>query len=220
MLGAFLRVVFGWLRRRARRVGVRDGKPGSVTLVQRFGSAINLNLHFHSLVFDGVYTQADGTAGFRALPPPTQRDIEKLCTTIARRVGRLLVRRGLADDSPDPLAAEDPLLAGVCSASIQGLVATGDRAGAAVGRVGDEVDADESRTRRGLLCAEVAGFSLQAAVAVPARDRRRLERLVRYVARPPIAADRLSELPDGRLAYELKKRWSDGTTHVLFARPS
>ena len=31
------------------------------------------------------------------------------------------------------------------------------------------------------------GMSLHAAVAVPARDRRRLERLCRYVARPPIA---------------------------------
>jgi len=56
-------------------------------------------------------------------------------------------------------------------------------------------------------------------VVVPARDRRRLEYLVRYVARPPIAAERLSELPDGRLAYELKKSWSDGTSHVIF-RPT
>lgn len=31
---------------------------GSVTLVQRFGSALNLNLHFHTLFIDGVYQQA------------------------------------------------------------------------------------------------------------------------------------------------------------------
>ena len=32
-------------------------------------------------------------------------------------------------------------------------------------------------------------MSLHAAVAVPAGDRRRLERLCRYVARPPLAND-------------------------------
>lgn len=120
VLGVFLRAVFGWLRRRAKGVGVANGQPGAVTQIQRFGSAINLNLHLHSLVLDGVYTEADGRARYRPLPPPTQRDIDKLCAIIARRVRRLLVRRGLADESAaDPLAEQEPLLAGVCSASIQ-----------------------------------------------------------------------------------------------------
>jgi hypothetical protein len=35
------------------------------------------------------------------------------------------------------------------------------------------------------------GMSLHAAVAVPARDRQRLERLCRYLARPPLANGRL-----------------------------
>ena len=29
--------------------------PGSVTFIQRFGSAINLNIHFHVIVIEGVY---------------------------------------------------------------------------------------------------------------------------------------------------------------------
>ena len=29
--------------------------PGSVTFIQRFGSAINLNIHFHVIVLEGVY---------------------------------------------------------------------------------------------------------------------------------------------------------------------
>ncbi len=60
------------------------------------------------------------------------------------------------------------------------------------------------------------GFTLHADVAVPARDRRRLERLCRYVARPPVATDRLERLPDGRLLYHLRHRWRDGTTQILF----
>ena len=35
------------------------GATGAVTLVQRFGSALNLNVHFHMLFLDGVF-MADG----------------------------------------------------------------------------------------------------------------------------------------------------------------
>jgi len=48
------------------------------------------------------------------------------------------------------------------------------------------------------------------------RARERLERLCRYVARPPVATERLSFLPDGRVLYALRHRWRDGTTHVAF----
>ena len=46
MLGVFIRVVFGWQRRAAAREGVRDGQGGAVTVIQRFGSALNANVHF------------------------------------------------------------------------------------------------------------------------------------------------------------------------------
>ncbi len=50
---------------------------------------------------------------------------------------------------------------------------------------------------------------------MPGHDRERLERLCRYTARPAIASDRLHELPDGRIAYDLRHPWSDGTTRVV-----
>jgi hypothetical protein len=37
-----------------------------------------------------------------------------------------------------------------------------------------------------------------------------------YCLRSPLSNERLSLLPDGRLRYELKRRWSDGTTHVIY----
>jgi len=58
-------------------------------------------------------------------------------------------------------------------------------------------------------------MELPANVAVPARDRRRLERLIRYMARPPLAEERLSVLPDGRIAYVFKRPWRDGTSRVI-----
>ena len=57
---------------------------------------------------------------------------------------------------------------------------------------------------------------MHANVCIPAHDRMRLERLCRYACRPPVAADRLSVMPDGRLLYRLKRRWRDGTTHVIY----
>jgi len=62
---------------------------------------------------------------------------------------------------------------------------------------------------------DVDGFSLYAAVRVAAGDRRRLEHLCQYAGRPAIAESRLSLLADGRVAYSLKKRWKDGTIHVV-----
>jgi hypothetical protein len=43
-----------------------------------------------------------------------------------------------------------------------------------------------------------------------------IERLLRYAARPAVALERLSRLPDGRLVYRLKRMWSDGSTDVVY----
>src|SRR5436309_4984570 len=65
-------------------------------------------------------------------------------------------------------------------------------------------------------CANVNGFSLHANVALNGADRQRLERLVRYCARPPVAVERLEALPDGCVLYRLKRPWRNGATHVVF----
>jgi hypothetical protein len=139
---------------------------------------------------------------------------------IARRITRLLEPRelhpGADPGDADPLPREQPLLASLSAASVSGRVATGRRAGRRVLRVGDRIDPEALPALQGERCASVDGVSLHANVAMPARDRRRLERLCRYVARPPVAADRLSRLEDGRLLYRLKHRWRDGTSHVVF----
>ena len=43
-----------------------------------------------------------------------------------------------------------------------------------------------------------------------------LERLCRYVARSPLALERLSVTDEGKLRYALKHPYSNGTTHFLF----
>jgi hypothetical protein len=102
------------------------------------------------------------------------------------------------------------------AASISGRIAAGPRAGKRVTRVGDAVDADDAALSSSRCCAAFAGCSVHAGVCVPARDRIRLERLVRYAGRPPLATARLSLLADGRLLYQRKRRCRDGTTHVIY----
>ena len=59
-------------------------------------------------------------------------------------------------------------------------------------------------------------FDLHGRVAFSAYQRQRLEQLVQYCARPPLANDRLSKLPDGHYLLKLKGPWRDGTTHLKF----
>ena len=63
---------------------------------------------------------------------------------------------------------------------------------------------------------EVSGFSLHAGVATKATERTKLERLCRYITRPPVSTKRLSMTRNGRVRYELKTPWRNGTTHVIF----
>ena len=220
VLQIFVRRVFASLRRRARlRWPIDDPRCGAVTFVQRFGGALNLNVHFHTLVLDGVYDPGDGMR-FLPLPPPDDDEVACVTRSVARGIARLLERRGLAPHADaeeiDPLGGDEPLLAALYSASIRLRIATGARAGQAVLRFGDRIDVDRLPATRGQRCVSIGGVSLHANVAVPARDRQRLERLCRYAARPPIATERLSRLDDGRLLYELKHCWRDGTTHIGF----
>jgi len=217
MLRIFVRTVFASLRRRARQyLKIPKLECGAVTFIQRFGDALNLNVHFHTLVLDGVYDTADGDMRFLPLPPPGRQELERILRRIARQVERLLERRAM-DPTVELLAEDQPLLAGLAASSIRSRIATGHRAGQEVLRRGDRIDPEEMGEEAARAdCVAGGGFSLHAGVAVPARDRKRLERLCRYVARPPVATERLSRLADTRLLYRLKRRWRDGTTHMVF----
>jgi len=54
VLGVFSRALLSFERRRARQRGV-EGRASAVTAIQRCGSALNTNIHFHTLVAEGVF---------------------------------------------------------------------------------------------------------------------------------------------------------------------
>jgi hypothetical protein len=106
---------------------------GAVTLIQRFGSAANLNIHLHCLVLDGVYLKRDGAAVFHEAAAPTSAELQALLAKIISRIMRLLTRQGILIEEQDRtyLAETDressffPLQAASCTYRI----ALGPRAG-------------------------------------------------------------------------------------------
>jgi hypothetical protein len=186
----------------AQKAGLKKSatQTGAVTLIQRFGSALNLNIHFHMLFLDGVYSSTGHPKWFRQVKAPSSAELTRLTHTIVQRVGRYLERQGLVErDTGNIFLVQD---AGVSDedpsnqlfgSSITYRIAPGTT------RVG-----------------EVSGFSLHAGVATKANERAKLERLCRYITRPAVSTKRLSMTRNGRVRYELKTPWRIGTTHVIF----
>jgi hypothetical protein len=191
-----------------------------VTVIQRFGSGLQLNIHFHTLVLDGVFSETrPGQLTFHPAPPPSDEDVAQVLATVRAPVGRLVARHQLepADDTaPADLFTEaSPILAGLVGAFVQGRVALGPRAGARVRRLGGEPDLGHAALR-GPRQAQLDGFELHANVWVPPTDRARLEQLCRYLLRPPLAQHRLQRRADGCVLIQLKTVWRDGTSHLVF----
>jgi hypothetical protein len=69
-----------------------------VTLIQRFGSALNLNIYFHSLFLDGDYVYRDDRSPrFQRIKAKVKNVLENLVQLISQRVGHWLVRQGLLE---------------------------------------------------------------------------------------------------------------------------
>lgn len=62
VLKTFLQTVATWLRKKAGAHGKKH--LDAVTFIQRFGSALNLPVHFHALIADGVFYRRNGKQSF------------------------------------------------------------------------------------------------------------------------------------------------------------
>ncbi|MDG1480633.1 MAG: transposase, partial [Myxococcota bacterium] len=215
VLGIFLGAVFRFQCRRARQYGIPDPQCGSLTVAQNFGGSLNLNLHFHAILPDGVFRWDDrlDAPRFVSLPAPSTADVQQVVEKIATQVRRLLVRRGLMEESLEVPDEEHPFQ----RASAQGRVLLGERSGQRVQRVGQTWMFGPPPPRKlPRRCAVSEGFNLHAGVRIGRRQWSRLEKLCRYIARPPLAKERLSLREDGQIILKLKRPWFDGTYALLF----
>ena len=181
----------------------------------------------HVLCLDGVYVResVDAPLGFHPLPAPTGAEVADVARRTAARIDKILRQHGrcldpeLADDEPPGLELDDPALAACYAAAARGVGITGDRAGQPTLRLIFPQDAPDRVLPPGQLdepVAEIRGVNVHAKQLVDGRDRERLERLCKYITRPPLAQERLTRRADGLLQLEFKRSWKDGTQALVF----
>ena len=132
-----------------------------------------LNVHFHAVIPDAVFTETTHGPEVHLLPPPADEEVEALLIKIVRRITKLLEQSGLLDAEVEP---DDMTLAMAEAVDARPLFPHEER------------ERYERRKRR---CALIDGFSLHADVHILENDRLGLERLLCYAGRAPIALDRL-----------------------------
>jgi len=195
---------------------------GTVTLIQRFGSALNLNIHFHfnMLWLDGVcqedIEQPRRKPRLHRARAPTSAQLTQLADTIAHRVCRHLARQGWLEGEDESAflsdrAGCDDGLDALRMSSITYRIATGAQAGRKVTTL-QTIPADNGSTKGD--AGKVSGLSLHAGVAAEAHESQKLERLCRYIARRSARSAYRSRRRAQR--YQLKTPWRNGTTHVEF----
>lgn len=75
-----------------------SAQTGSVTLIQRFGSALNLNVHFHILFLDWIYTEdGHGKQRFHRVKALTHDELTTLVHILSHRIARSLEKQGLLE---------------------------------------------------------------------------------------------------------------------------
>ena len=117
-----------------------EARSGAVTLIQRFGSAANLNIHLHCRVLDGVYRcDTEGEPVFVEVAAPTDVALQTVLRKIITRMMKLLTRKGvlvveqgqtsMADDDGDGVGDEARVLRPLHAAVSTYRIAFGPRAG-------------------------------------------------------------------------------------------
>lgn len=223
-LEIFHRALKSHYKKAAKNLGIEgEVLTGAVTVVQRWGSALNLNIHFHSVVADGVfvvqYRQEEKTVKFVETKRPTQAEIMRLVQTVQLRMLRALQRRGLvkkleSESGGEVIESDETIEAACQGASAQYRIATSKNPGQPVRRIGSLGFVGEDPAPTGEFSAIIGGYSIHAGTSIAKNNRTELERLFRYILRPPVAEDRI-DIRGENIIYKLKSQWRDGTQAIM-----
>ena len=198
-----------------------EAQTGAITLIQRFGSAANLNIHLHCLVLDGVYRIQNGVAEFHSARSPTAEQLQSLLSQIIQRIMKALTRNGaLIEEEGMSYLAEmetNAALAPLQSAACTYRIALGRRAGQKVLTLKTISTQNTQPQENKKYCVNAHGFSLHAGVRCAMNQRKELEHLCRYITRPAIANERLTLNDAGQVVLTLKTPYRDGTTHIVMS---
>jgi hypothetical protein len=197
----FLRATSTFVKKRVRDAAlVKKIHTGGFSVLQRFGSALQLNPHLHVALLDGGdHASIDEPSAlvFTATSTPSKDELTHLLAEVARRTLRMFKKRGISLDGEAPSDDNRPL-------------------GTDAMRVPASRSPDEKQRRSTAVFFE--GFSLHASSRVSAMDEAGRRRLCRYFLRPAIAQDRLTLTDDGRVQFKMKRTFSDGRDTMTFTR--
>ena len=129
-----------------------------------------------------------------------------------RKQGRFVDSEEGGDTVGDAFVENEAGLAQCYAGSMQGVLTLGPNTGKRVVRLFGQA-AEDKRDNNGK---PAHGFDVHAGTHVSAHDKKALERLCRYLLRPPLSHDRLKLLGNGNVQLRLKTAWNDGTTHLEF----
>ncbi len=183
-------------------MGFLDAEPGSITFIQRFGGGLQLNPHFHALFMDGIYYQRNEQWFFHSIREPNRADFKSIIERIIRLIKKLHGKGDFERESS------------VLDMASQNLTSNGY-----VQFLGDLVAIPKGEYHNFESSGGVKneGFSIHAKVATLPHQKEKLTRLIRYVARGPIATERLSEV-NGKIVYKMKTTWHNGADRVAFTK--
>jgi hypothetical protein len=68
-----------------------------------------------------------------------------------------------------------------------------------------------------LLCSDIDGFCVHAAMRVEAHERKRLQQLCSYITRPALSDERVQLNAAGQVELKLKTPWCDVTAHLVMS---
>jgi len=203
--------------RKKMRIKKEKAKTGAVTLIQRFGGSLNLNVHFHQLFIDGCYELGAGNEpiDFYTAETPSHKELDQVLAQIIKRLTKYLEKQKIIVKDNENFQLEIPdedTFSKLQASSVTYRFATGPNKGKKA-FVLKSVPDEDHQAKTGLVVKNSA-FSLHAGVATKAFDRDKLEQICRYIARPAVSEERLSLNVRGEVVYRFKKPWDDGTTAI------
>ncbi len=214
------------LKSKAEETGIKKPATGFITFVHNWNSALALSPHFHILVMDAAFDKAHHQDPIpRRLGEWKSIDLKEIIHEIVVKIVKHLQKKGYlneheeaASNPPlDELFADHEDLANALGSSLHNRRPIGKGATGSVTKIGKGFGYwEEDPVKKGRLCLSQNGFTIHASRVIKTLNRRGLEDLISYMARPAISTERLTQMDNGNIRYSLKKQWQDGTTAAEF----
>ena len=194
---------------------VRVGSLLSAMELIRSGTTTFCDMYFYNQAIAQV-ADVSGLRGVIGVGIPTQLELDNLLKTIAQRTVKLLEKRGfiVRDQTEGDKflnITEAEAMDQIHASSITYRIAFGKYKG----QKALTLRAMPKLQKQKPFLSQYSGFSLHAGIYCPAHDRKKRERLCRYISRPSLSEERLSLNAQGQVVYKLKTTYRNGTTHIV-----